>query len=72
MVIVMARLRKVMKIYLKIALYGFPPFMGMRDFIQFRRCLISPIVGEPKSRIVQTFFFLHPKGIRLKFCIVIV
>ena len=30
------------------------------------------IVGEPKSRIVQKHTFLHPRGIRLKFCIMIV
>ena len=30
------------------------------------------IVGEPKSRIVQKHIFLHPKGIRLEFCILIV
>ena len=30
------------------------------------------LVGEPKSRIVQKHTFLHPKGIRLEFCIPIV
>ena len=35
-------------------------------------CNAFIIVGEPKSHIVQKHTFLHPKGIRLKFCILIV
>ena len=43
--------------------------VSIQQRLSLQRC---HIVGEPNLRIVQKHFFLHPRGIRLDFCILII